>query len=138
MNDMKKSDEPVRAMRLANNGRPPAELAEQRGSTKEKPGSQATRRTQCRGSVPSVADRIRQAAERNLKDRLTALLHHVTPEAYGEGLEERLLNLHRRVQVGAYRTLPVRRVTIPKPDGGTRPLGIAALEDKIVQRAVCE
>ena len=59
MNDMKKSDEPVRAMRLANNGgRPSAELAEQRGSTKENPGSQATRRTQCRGSVPSAADRI--------------------------------------------------------------------------------
>ena len=162
MNDMKKSDEPVRAMRLANNGgRPSAELAEQRGSTKENPGSQATRRTQCRGSVPSAADRIRQAAKRNPKERLTALLHHVTPEAlkagyhalrrdaatgvdgmtwksYGEGLEERLLDLHRRVQAGAYRALPVRRVTIPKPDGGTRPLGIAALEDKIVQRAVVD
>ena len=162
MNDMKKSDEPVRAMRLANNGgRPSAELAEQRGSTKEKPGSQATRRTQCRGSVPSAADRIRQAAKRNPKERLTALLHHVTPEAlkagyhalrrdaatgvdgmtwkaYGEGLEERLLDLHRRVQAGAYRALPVRRVTLPKPDGGTRPLGIAALEDKIVQRAVVD
>ncbi len=54
------------------------------------------------------------------------------------GLEERLLDLHRRVQSGAYRAPPVRRVEIPKPDGGTRPLGVAALEDKIVQKAVTE
>ena len=57
---------------------------------------------------------------------------------YAEGLEERLLDLHRRVQTGAYRAPPVRRVEIPKPDGGTRPLGVAALEDKIVQKAVTE
>ena len=57
---------------------------------------------------------------------------------YAEGLEERLLDLHRRVQSGAYRALPIRRVEIPKPDGGTRPLGVAALEDKIVQKAVTE
>ena len=57
---------------------------------------------------------------------------------YGEGLEERLLDLHRRVQRGAYRAPPVRRVNIPKPDGGTRPLGVAALEDKIVQKAVVD
>ena len=108
-----------------------------------------------------AADRIRQAAERNRKERLTALLHHITPEAlktafhalrrdaavgvdrrtwseYGEGLEEHLLDLHRRVHAGTYRALPVRRVNIPKPDGGTRPLGIAALEDKIVQRAMVD
>ena len=57
---------------------------------------------------------------------------------YAEGLEERLLDLHRRVHSGAYRAPPVRRVEIPKPDGGTRPLGVAALEDKIVQKAVTE
>ena len=57
---------------------------------------------------------------------------------YAEGLEERLLDLHRRVQSGAYRAPPVRRVEIPKPDGGTRPLGVAALEDKIVQKEVTE
>ncbi len=108
-----------------------------------------------------AADRIRQAAERNRKERLTALLHHITPETlkaafhalrrdaalgvdgkswseYGEGLEENLLDLHRRVHAGTYRALPVRRVNIPKPDGGTRPLGIAALEDKIVQRAMVD
>ena len=94
-------------------------------------------------------------------ERLTALLHHITPEAlgeayhalkrdaapgvdgmtwreYGDGLEERLLDLHARVRRGAYRAAPVRRVMIPKPDGGVRPLGIASLEDKIVQRAVVE
>ena len=57
---------------------------------------------------------------------------------YGEGLEERLLDLHRRVQTGAYRAPPVRRVNIPKPDGGTRLLGVAAVEDKIVQKAVVD
>ena len=94
-------------------------------------------------------------------ERLTALLHHITPEAlrdaylalkrdaapgvdgmtwreYGDGLDERLLDLHGRVHRGAYRATPVRRVEIPKPDGGVRPLGIASLEDKIVQRAVVE
>ena len=108
------------------------------------------------------SDRIRQAAERNPKERLTALFHHITPEVlhrayfalkrnvaagidgvtwdmYGEGLEERLLDLHRRLHSGgAYRAPPVRRVEIPKPDGGTRPLGVAALEDKIVQKAVVD
>ena len=57
---------------------------------------------------------------------------------YADGLEERLLDLHGRVHSGAYRALPSRRVEIPKPDGGTRPLGIAALEDKIVQKAVVD
>jgi len=111
--------------------------------------------------MPPAVDRIRQAAKRNRKERLTALLHHITPEAletaflalrrdaaigvdgiswseYEEGLEGYLPDLHRRVHAGTYRALPVRRVTIPKPDGGTRPLGIAALEDKIVQRAMVD
>ena len=112
-------------------------------------------------SVTQAAERIRQAATRKPQEKLTALLHHVTPDAlrwafhalkrdaaagvdgmtwgrYAEGLEERLLDLHRRVQSGAYRAPPVRRVNIPKSDGGTRPLGVAALEDKIVQKAVTE
>ena len=53
----------------------------------------------------------------------------MTWHAYSEGLDERLLDLHRRVRSGAYRALPSRRMEIPKPDGGTRPLGIAALEE---------
>ena len=111
--------------------------------------------------MSQAADRVRQAAQRNPEERLTALLHHVNPDAlnvayyalnpraaagvdgatwhaYGDGLDERLLDLHGRVHSGAYRALPSRRVEIPKPDGGTRPLGIAALEDKIVQRAVVD
>jgi len=62
----------------------------------------------------------------------------VTWEAYGKDLEERLLDLHDRVHSGAYRAPPSRRVYIPKEDGGQRPLGIAALEDKIVQKAVTD
>ena len=62
----------------------------------------------------------------------------VTWREYGDGLDERLLDLHGRVHRGAYRAKPVRRVEIPKPDGGVRPLGIVSLEDKIVQRAVAD
>ena len=105
--------------------------------------------------------RIRQAVTRKPQEKLTALLHHVTIDAltwaffelkkdasagvdgitwaeYEEWLEERLLDLHGRVHSGAYRARPSRWVEIPKPEGGTRPLGIAALEDKIAQKAVVE
>ena len=138
-----------------------AEALEGRTPTQGKTGSQSTHRTQSRASVSQAADRIRQAARRKPEERLTALLHHVTVEAlkgayhalhpraaagvdrmtwdaYGEGLEERMLDLHDRVHSGAYRALPVRRVDIPKPDGGTRPLGITALEDKIVQKVIAD
>ncbi len=106
-------------------------------------------------------DRVRQVARKDRDVRFTALLHHVTVERletayrairpgaapgvdgvtwrdYGQNLEENLRELHTRVQRGAYRARPSRRVFIPKPDGRLRPLGIAALEDKIVQRAVVE
>ena len=62
----------------------------------------------------------------------------MTWRMYEEGLEGRLADLHDRVHSGAYRATPSRRVNIPKPDGGTRPLGVAAIEDKIVQKAVAE
>jgi group II intron reverse transcriptase/maturase len=98
-------------------------------------------------------------ARKNGKLKFTALLHHVTVELlresyyclkrqaapgvdgvtwqeYGEGLEGRLTNLHGRIHRGAYRAQPSRRVWIPKPDGRQRPLGVAALEDKVVQHAV--
>ena len=118
---MKKSDGAVLPVKAANKGaRATAELPEGRASTKGNPGRQSTRRTQCRESVTQAVDRIRQAVERNPKERLTALYHHLTLEAleaaywalsreaapgvdgmrwskYGEGLEERLLDLHRRV-----------------------------------------
>lgn len=102
---------------------------------------------------------VREAAKRDQKMRFTALLHHVTVDllrvsyfelkrsaapgvdgvtwqAYGDGLEERLADLHGRVHRGVYRAQPSKRAWIPKADGRQRPLGIAALEDKIVQQAV--
>jgi len=104
-------------------------------------------------------ERVRQAAKQRKKEKFTALLHHVTVDLlrgayyalkrkaaagvdglrwrdYEVDLEDNLQDLHARVQGGAYRALPVRRRYIPKPGGKQRPLGIAALEDKIVQRAV--
>jgi RNA-directed DNA polymerase len=112
-------------------------------------------------SVSSELDRVRQVAVRDKGARFTALLHHVTlvrlmvayqdlnpgaaPGAdgvrwqeYGQDLVANLRDLHGRVQSGRYRASPSRRVYIPKADGRLRPLGIAALEDKIVQRAVTE
>jgi len=109
--------------------------------------------------VPQGLERVRQAAKARKKEKFTSLLHHVTVELLRESfyalkrkaapgvdglrwpdyemeLEDNLQDLHARVHRGAYRALPVRRRYIPKPGGKQRPLGIAALEDKIVQRAV--
>jgi group II intron reverse transcriptase/maturase len=120
---------------------------------------QNTRRAQDRISVSHALERIRQAARTRKKEQFTALLHHVnidmlrlayfelkrkaapgvdglTWSDYGADLEGNLASLHDRVHRGAYRALPLRRRYIPKPDGRQRPLAIAALEDKIVQRAV--
>ena len=159
---MKKSDSAIVAVKSANKGASvPAEPMEPRAEPKGNLESQSTRRAQDRESVSQAADRIRQFVQREPRERLTALLHHVTVDAlrwaffdlkkdvaagvdgmtwrmYGEGLEGRLADLHDRVHSGAYRAQPSRRVNIPKPDGGTRPLGVAAIEDKIVQKAVTE
>ncbi len=156
------SDSPVRAMKSANNAeRSAAESAEQRGEPKGKAVEPTTRRAQNRASVSPGLDRLRQFVGNNRKARFTTLLHHVnvallrrsylslkrnaaagvdgrTWQAYGENLEERLVDLHSRVHRGAYRALPSRRRMIPKPDGRERPLGIASIEDKIVQRAIAE
>ena len=138
-----------------------AEPVERRGEAKGNTFNPPTRRTQCRGSVLMGLDRVRQAAKARKKERFTALLHHVSVEAmkeaylslkrqaapgvdgttweeYAHNLEANLKDLHARVFRGAYRARPSRRVYIAKPDGSKRPLGIAALEDKILQRAVGE
>ena len=162
MDGAQQSDAAVVARKAANKGaRVPAEPLERRAAAERNPRRTGTVRTQSRGAVSPGAERIRQFAKEKPGERLTALLHHITPEAlgeayhalkrdaapgvdgmtwreYGDGLEERLLDLHARVRRGAYRAAPVRRVMIPKPDGGVRPLGIASLEDKIVQRAVVD
>jgi group II intron reverse transcriptase/maturase len=140
-------------------GRPAAEPVERRAGAKGNANQQNTRRAQDRESVSSALERIRQAARLRKKERFTALLHHVnvdllrlaffalkrdaapgidgmTWQDYEADLECKLADLHNRVQRGAYRALPSRRRYIPKPDGRQRPLAVAALEDKIVQRAV--
>ena len=138
-------------MKAANKGaKAPAEPLEGRASTKGNSHDQSTCRTQGRESVSQAVERIRQAATRKPREKLTALMHHVTLDAlrcaffdlkktasagvdgltwreYEDGLERRLLDLHGRVHSGAYRALPSRRVDIPKPDGGTRPLGVATV-----------
>src|SRR5215470_6062650 len=140
-------------------GSPPAEVVEGRTLTKENMDQPNLGRTQSRESRPNGLDRVREAASRDKKLRFTALLHHVTVdllrdsyrslkkqaapgvdgvtwEEYGQALEARLTDLHGRIHRGAYQAKPSRRVWIPKSDGRQRPLGIAALEDKVVQYAV--
>ena len=136
-----------------------AEPVEPRTETKGNAGQQSTCRAQSRISVSQALERIRKVARERKKERLTALFHHLSIELleeaffelkedaapgvdrltwtdYEADLERKLEDLHDRVQRGAYRALPSRRVYIPKPDGRQRPLAVAALEDKIVQRAV--
>jgi len=159
MNGREKSDSAEVAVKPANKtGMPAAEQVERRAGTEGNAIPQSTSRTQGRADASQARDRIRVAARRNKKERFTALLHHVTPEAlrdafyaiaknaaagidgitwrdYEADLERKLADLHDRVQSGAYRATPSRRVYIPKPDGRQRPIAVAALEDKIVQRA---
>jgi len=82
-------------------------------------------------------DRLREAY-RALNPRAATGVDDVTWEDYGLGLEENLQSLQTRVHGGSYRARPTRRAYIPRPDGRMRPLGVAALEDKILQRAVVE
>ena len=138
-----------------------AEPVEPREGTEGNTGEQHTCRTPSRASVTQGLERVREAAKQRKKERFTALLHHVTIDllkdayswlkreaapgvdgrtwqSYKQNLEVNLAELHSRIHRGTYRALPSRRRYIPKPDGRQRPLGIAALEDKIVQRAVVE
>jgi RNA-directed DNA polymerase len=160
MHGLEKSDLAIVATKPANKvGRPAAEWVEPRAGTKGNTGQPHTRRTQSRGSVSQGLDRVRNAARQRKKEKFTALLHHVTVELlrdaflalkrraapgvdgvtwqdYEANLEGNVQELHAKVHSGSYRALPVKRRFIPKPDGKQRPLGIAALEDKIVQRAL--
>ena len=157
-----KSDPSIVATKLANKtGQPVAESVERREGAEGNTGGQHMRRTQSRESVSQGLDRVRKATQQKKKERFTALLHYVTVDrladafsslkreaapgvdgttwqSYKQDLEANLTRLHERVHRGTYRALPSRRRYIPKPDGRQRPLGIAALEDKIVQRAVVQ
>ncbi len=159
MNGQEKSDSAIVAGKPTNGaGRPAEESVEPRAEAKGNASQQSTRRAQDRGSVSQALERIRQAARQRKEEQFTALFHHLSidwlEDAFGElaqdasagvdGLtweeydadrERNLADLHARLHRGAYRALPSRRVYIPKPDGRQRPLAIAALEDKIVQRA---
>src|ERR1019366_425873 len=136
-----------------------AEMGEGRAQTKENIGPFNTSPTQSGGRVSQGRNGVRQAAKDRKQERFTALLHHVTIsllrdsfyalkrnaapgvdgvrwKEYETGLEDRLADLHHRIHRGTYRARASRRVYIAKADGRKRPLGIAALEDKVVQQAV--
>ena len=140
---------------------PPAEMGEGRPPAEGNTTSEAARRTQSRGLASTNLERVRQVARKDKKARFTALLHHITIplllesffalkrgaapgidgvtwQQHEANLEDRLVDLHQRVHAGTYRALPSRRVFIPKADGRMRPLGVAALEDKVVQHAVAK
>src|SRR5215467_820085 len=160
MHSREKSDSAIVAGKPTNKAvSTAAEPVERRVGAKGNASQQSTDRAQNRATVPQALERIRKVAKERKKERFIALLHHIsidlldeafyelkenaaagvdglTWRGYEQDLEENLEDLHARVHRGAYRALPSRRVYIPKPDGRQRPLAVAALEDKIVQRAV--
>ncbi len=162
MHDRGKSDGSVVPEKRSNNAHGGAvEIVEGSGPAKGNADGETRSGPRAGQSVSSELDRVRQVAQTDKEARFTALLHHVDvdrlraayqalkPKAaagvdgvtwldYGADLEANLRDLHARVHRGGYRARPSRRVFIPKPDGRLRPLGIASLEDKILQRAVVE
>jgi RNA-directed DNA polymerase len=159
MHGREKSDPAIVAMNPTNNARRlAAELVEPRAGAEGNASQQSMRRAQDRESVSQALERVRQVARQRRKERFTALFHHLSIpmlrtaffalkrdaapgvdrlrwQDYEPDLDRRIEDLHARVHRGAYRAQPSRRRHIPKPDGRQRPLAIAALEDKIVQRA---
>jgi group II intron reverse transcriptase/maturase len=138
-----------------------AEVVEERGPAKGNTASSTHPGRSAGPGAPRGLERVREVAQRDKEARFTALLHHVTVgrlraayrairpqaaagvdgvtwEVYGRDLEANLQDLHRRLHAGSYRARPSRRSYIPKADGRLRPLGIASVEDKILQRAVVE
>jgi len=165
MNGRGKSDRPVVPEKRPNKdgGAPPsAEAVEGRGLAEGNTEQRTRSRTQSRRHLQQELSRVLQVAKRDKEVQFTALWHHVysverlretyfalkrnsaagvdgeTWRQYGEDLEQRLEDLSGRLKRGAYRAKPVRRVYIPKEDGRQRPIGVTALEDKIVQRATTE
>ena len=159
MHGDEKSDPAIVAVKPANDAVSAAEeLVEPRAGAKGNARGQSTPRTQSRDGVSQALERVRTAARERKQETFTALLHHINDELlresfgaikrdaapgvdgvtwkdYAADLEANLTDLRDRVHRGAYRALPSRRVYIPKADGRQRPLAVAALEDKIVQRA---
>ncbi|MGH7751662.1 MAG: group II intron reverse transcriptase/maturase, partial [Gemmatimonadales bacterium] len=164
MNAPGKSDGCVLPVKPPNKGgveAPSAEGVEGRQPTKGNARQTAAPRTQSRDSASTDLARVRDAARRDRRARFTALLHHVslgrlrtsfyalkraaapgvdgvTWAQYEVGLDDRLRDLHGQVHQGSYRAMPSKRTYIPKADERQRPLGLAALEDKIVQHALAE
>src|SRR4030095_10919067 len=160
MHASEESDHAIVPMNQPNNGEfSSAEVGEGRAWAKENIVQSDTSPTQSGKRVSQGLSGVREAAKARKQERFTALLHHVTVDLlrdsfyalkrkaapgvdgvtwqeYETGLGGRLVDLHSRVHRGAYRAQPSRRVYIPKADGRQRPLGVAALEDKIVQQAV--
>jgi RNA-directed DNA polymerase len=159
MNEREKSGPAVVAVKPANKAeRSAAESGEPRAGAKGNANQHSTGRAQDWATVSQALERIRQVARQRKEEQFTTLFHHLSLDLFEEAffdlkkdaaagvdgltwkdyeadLEHNLEDLHDRVQRGAYRALPGRRVYIPKPDGQQRPLVVAALEDKIVQRA---
>ena len=160
MHVVEKSDCAVLPVNRPNKGgQPSAEAGEGRAQPKENIVQSHMPPTQSGKRMSQGLDGVRKAAKERKQERFTSLLHHlnvdlfrdsfyalqrkaspgidgVTWQEYQTGLEDRLIDLHNRVHRGSYRAQPSRRVFIPKADGRQRPLGIAAVEDKIVQQAV--
>ena len=161
MNGRGKSDSAIVAGKPTNKaGQPDAESVEPSAEAEGNASQQSTRRAQDRERVSQALGRIRQVARQRKKERFTSLFHHISVELlrlaffalkrdaapgvdgltwqdYEADLDRKIEDLHARVHRGAYRALPSRRYYIPKADGQRRPLAIAALEDKIVQKAAC-
>ncbi len=165
MNERRQSDKPVVPKKRPNKGRDASRSAEDvkgRGLAKGNSIRRSRTRAQIRNVLNQKMDRVRQVAVERKDEKFTTLWHHVysvdrlreayfslkrkgaagvdgvTWEAYGKNLENNLVDLSDRLKRGAYRAPPVRRVYIPKADGRQRPLGVPAIEDRVVQRAASE